>query len=242
MIEVQEITKSYGATVVLEKTSLQIHDGEVVVVIGPSGAGKSTMLRCINRLESIDSGQILLDGVSVGNSRRDVRELRKRVGMVFQSFNLFPHMSALKNVALAPVLAHGKSKAEALATAETLLAKVGLANKKDNLPSQLSGGQQQRVAIARALAMNPEVMLFDEPTSSLDPELIGEVQNVIADLAREGMTMVIVTHGMAFAQQVADTVVVMADGGILESGTPKEIFSSPKHQRTQTFLRSVLDA
>jgi polar amino acid transport system ATP-binding protein len=198
------------------------------------------MLRCINRLETIDSGQILVDGVSVGNSRSEVRDLRKRVGMVFQSFNLFPHMSALKNVTLAPMLALGKSKEESIATAEALLAKVGLSNKKDNLPSQLSGGQQQRVAIARALAMNPEVMLFDEPTSSLDPELVGEVQNVIADLARDGMTMMIVTHGMSFAREVADTVIVMADGKILESGPPEEMFTTPQHRRTQSFLQSIL--
>lgn len=240
MIQVQEISKSYGTTKVLDKASFDIRDGEVVVVIGPSGAGKSTMLRCINRLETIDSGQILVDGVSVGNSRSEVRDLRKRVGMVFQSFNLFPHMSALKNVTLAPMLALGKSKEESIATAEALLAKVGLSNKKDNLPSQLSGGQQQRVAIARALAMNPEVMLFDEPTSSLDPELVGEVQNVIADLARDGMTMMIVTHGMSFAREVADTVIVMADGKILESGPPEEMFTTPQHRRTQSFLQSIL--
>ncbi len=240
MIKIRDIQKSYGPTTILRDVSFDVNEGEVVVLIGPSGAGKSTMLRCINQLETIDSGEILVDGSATGTHKSDVRALRKRVGMVFQNFNLYPHMTALKNVALGPILAHGKPKQEAYAHAAELLDKVGLGAKTGNYPSQLSGGQQQRVAIARALAMEPEAILFDEPTSSLDPELVGEVQNVIADLAHEGMTMVIVTHGMEFARSIADTVHVMVDGTIIESGSAETIFSAPTHARTQSFLRSIL--
>ncbi|MCU1527869.1 MAG: hypothetical protein JWP75_1632 [Frondihabitans sp.] len=240
MISIQDVQKSYGTTAILKDVSFDVNDGEVVVLIGPSGAGKSTMLRCINKLETIDGGEIRFDGAVCGPSHHDVRNLRKRVGMVFQNFHLYPHLTAQKNVALAPVLARGLSKREAAERATELLEKVGLGGKLASYPSQLSGGQQQRVAIARALAMDPEVMLFDEPTSSLDPELIGEVQSVIADLAGEGMTMVIVTHGMEFARSIADTVHVMVDGRIIESGSAGSIFSAPTHDRTRSFLKTIL--
>ena len=240
MIEIDSITKRFGKSVVFEDLSLNVEDGTVIVVIGPSGAGKSTLLRCINGLERFEVGEIRFDGKPVGKSKRDIRELRKHVGMVFQSFNLFPHMTALKNVTLAPVLVQGTSRRLAEAEAAELLAKVGLAHKRDSLPSELSGGEQQRVAIARALAMNPKVMLFDEPTSSLDPERVVEVQDVIADLAGEGMTMWIATHAMAFARSIAHEVVVIADGGIVEKGPPDEVFVRPSQPRTQALLRTIL--
>ncbi|RYD03644.1 ABC transporter [Desulforamulus aquiferis] len=251
MIKAQDVNKTFGQLQVLKGVSLDIQLGEVVVIIGPSGSGKSTLLRCINHLESIDIGNIFFDGQSVafqeipgGNripvKRKDIYNLRRQIGMVFQRFNLFPHMTALSNVMEGPLTVLGVTKGEARRLAESLLAKVGLANKANSYPSQLSGGQQQRVAIARALAMNPKVMLFDEPTSALDPELVGEVLNVIKDLASEGMTMLVVTHEMGFAREVADRVVFMDEGMIIETGTPEQIFSSPKHPRTREFLSNVI--
>ena len=239
MIEVKNISKSFGSTRVLEDVSLTVKKGEVVVVIGPSGAGKSTMLRCINRLETADSGTILVDGEEV--TAKNIRAIRTKMGMVFQQFNLFPHLTVYDNITLGPKRNRKMTKEEMDKTVDTLLKKVGLADKKDAYPTQLSGGQQQRIAIARALAMNPEYMLFDEPTSALDPELIGEVLNVMKQLAEDGMTMIIVTHEMSFARDVADRVIVMADHHIIEEGAPAELFSNPKEERTRSFLRSVLE-
>lgn len=240
MIEVSNVSKHFGQNTVLDDVSLVVPDGKVVAVIGRSGAGKSTILRCINGLEPIQAGEIRLDGMLVGGSRKHVRELRKHVGMVFQSFNLFPHMTALRNVALAPQIVLRKTRREAERTAEELLEKVGLGSKLGRLPSELSGGEQQRVAIARALAMSPSAMLFDEPTSSLDPELVGEVQEVIAALAKDGMTMMIATHGMGFARSIAHEVAVMDRGTIIEIGPPDVIFTKPAHERTQALLRTIL--
>jgi ABC-type polar amino acid transport system ATPase subunit len=241
MISLQNIRKSFGKHVVLEDVSLNVEKGEVVVIIGPSGSGKSTLLRCINKLESIDSGVISIDGEVMKDKMAAIREMRKKVGMVFQSFNLFPHLSVKENVSLGPINALGTSPKEVDKTVDELLEKVGLKEKKDSFPAQLSGGQQQRIAIARALAMKPKALLFDEPTSALDPELVGEVLAVMKNLASEGMTMVVVTHEMNFAREVADRVIVMADGGIIEAGTPEDIFTSPKEERTRQFLRSVLE-
>jgi ABC-type polar amino acid transport system ATPase subunit len=241
MITLQNIRKSFGKHVVLEDVSLSVETGEVVVIIGPSGSGKSTLLRCINKLESIDSGVISIDGEVMQEKKTIIREMRKKVGMVFQSFNLFPHLSVKGNISLGPLNALGTPTKEADKTVDELLKKVGLLEKKDAFPTQLSGGQQQRIAIARALAMKPKAMLFDEPTSALDPELVGEVLAVMKNLASEGMTMVVVTHEMNFAREVADRVIVMADGGIIEDGAPEDIFSSPKEERTKQFLRSVLE-
>jgi ABC-type polar amino acid transport system ATPase subunit len=241
MIELKNIRKSFGKNVVLEDVSLEVKAGQGVVIIGPSGSGKSTLLRCINKLETIDSGEISIDGSKMTEKKSDIREMRKKVGMVFQSFNLFPHLSVRENISLGPVNALGVRGQEADKTVDELLAKVGLSAKKDSFPGQLSGGQQQRIAIARALAMKPKAMLFDEPTSSLDPELVGEVLAVMKQLAKEGMTMIVVTHEMGFAREVADRVIVMADGGIIEDGAPADIFSSPKEERTKHFLRSVLE-
>lgn len=241
MIEAKHIHKSFGHLEVLKDVSLEVKKGEVVVIIGPSGSGKSTMLRCINRLETVNSGDIFIDGVKLGHKAAQIREMRTKLGMVFQQFNLFPHLTVFQNITLGPKRVLGKSKAELNAICDTLLAKVGLSDKKNNYPGQLSGGQQQRIAIARALAMDPEYMLFDEPTSALDPELIGEVLEVIRQLAREGMTMIIVTHEMNFAREVANRVIVMADGRIIESGPPAQIFSDPQEERTRQFLRSVVD-
>lgn len=240
MIEIRSVSKRFGDSLVLDNVSLTVPVGQVVAVIGPSGAGKSTLLRCINGLERVQQGEIRLDDQVVGGSNRHVRELRRNVGMVFQSFNLFPHLTALKNVALGPRRVLGRSRVEAEQIATELLDRVGLANKANSLPAQLSGGQQQRVAIARALAMKPKVMLFDEPTSSLDPELVVEVQDVIAALADTGMTMMITTHGMGFARSIANLVVVMADGRIVEADAPEVIFSRPNHSRTRALLRTVL--
>ncbi|GAB6157180.1 amino acid ABC transporter ATP-binding protein [Desulfotomaculum varum] len=250
MVIAENVRKSFGKLQVLKGISLEVKQGEVVVIIGPSGSGKSTFLRCINHLEARDSGVVTVDGQPVGFSQsggrllpvkgKDLCRLRCSIGMVFQRFNLFPHMTALANVMEGPVTVLGKSREEARHLAEELLAKVGLADKADSFPSQLSGGQQQRVAIARALAMKPKLMLFDEPTSALDPELVGEVLAVIKNLAAEGMTMIIVTHEMGFAREVADRVVFMDEGKIIESGTPEQIFTSPRHPRTREFLSSVL--
>jgi polar amino acid transport system ATP-binding protein len=251
MIYAHKITKSYGSTAVLENVSLEVDAGEVVCLIGPSGAGKSTFLRCLNHLERPDSGYVLIDSKLIGYALQgdDLHEMsdkqmsraRADVGMVFQRFNLFAHLTALQNVTLAPKLAKGYSEKAAADRARELLARVGLEHKTDRFPSQLSGGEQQRVAIARALAMDPKVMLFDEATSALDPELVGEVLGVIRDLAADGMTMVMVTHEMGFAREVASRVAFLADGGIVEQGTPAQMFSAPRHERTAQFLARVLD-
>jgi len=240
VISVSDLHKSFGKLEVLKGISCEVSDREVVCVIGPSGSGKSTFLRCLNLIESITSGIVTINGHDLNSSSTNRNLVRQDVGMVFQSFNLFPHMSVLNNVMLAPMKVSKISRAEALTTAEALLAKVGLSEKADVYPSKLSGGQMQRVAIARALAMGPTVMLFDEPTSALDPETVGEVLGVMKNLAQEGMTMMVVTHEMGFAREVADRVIFMDDGVIVEEGSPKEIFERPQHQRTQTFLSKVL--
>ena len=224
----------------LDGVSAEIHKGEVVVVIGPSGSGKSTFLRCLNLLELPTGGQILFDGVDITDKNCNINLHRQKMGMVFQHFNLFPHMTILKNMTIAPMQLLHKSKEEAEKTALELLGRVGLADRANAYPSQLSGGQKQRVAIVRALAMQPEVMLFDEPTSALDPEMVGEVLEVMQELAKSGMSMVVVTHEMGFAREVADRVLFMADGKLLEEGTPDEIFTHPKSERLQDFLAKVL--
>jgi polar amino acid transport system ATP-binding protein len=219
---------------------MQVREGEVVCVIGPSGSGKSTFLRCMNMLEEITAGEVIVDDYNLSDKNVDINKVRENIGMVFQHFNLFPHMTVLKNIMFAPTELGKQSKAEARETAMKLLDRVGLADKADALPGQLSGGQKQRVAIARALAMNPDIMLFDEPTSALDPEMVGEVLGVMNDLAREGMTMMIVTHEMGFAREVSDRVVFMDGGYIVEEGTPQEVFGNPKNERTISFLEKVL--
>ena len=240
MIKVENVHKWFGDLHVVRGVSFEVEKGEVVVVIGPSGSGKSTLLRCINRLVDPDEGDVYIDGVSITGARKDVERLRSQVSMVFQNFNLFTHLTVLQNVTLGPTkvrrVAHGKARELGL----QLLEKVGLRDKADYYPAQISGGQQQRVAIARALAMNPKAVLFDEPTSALDPELIGEVLDVMTQLAREGLTMVVVSHEMGFVRSVAKRVLFMADGLILDDGTPEEIFQSPKHARTQEFISRIL--
>ncbi|MCW5256464.1 amino acid ABC transporter ATP-binding protein [Verminephrobacter aporrectodeae subsp. tuberculatae] len=231
-----KVRKLYGDFVALNGVSLQVNKGEVMCLIGPSGSGKSTLLRCTNALETIDGGRVLLDGQPLPGDERQMRKLRQRMGMVFQSFELFPHKSALDNVAMGPVTVLGMPQDAARERARRLLDKVGLAAKADNFPANLSGGQQQRVAIARALAMEPEVMLFDEPTSALDPETVGEVLSVMQKLAQEGMTMIVVTHEMGFARRVADWVVVFESGAIIEQGPPGQIFDHPTVERTRDFL------
>lgn len=240
MIEVKDLHKSYGKLNVLQGITETIQDQEVVCVIGPSGSGKSTFLRCLNLLETPTSGVITINGVEITDPKNDVNKIRENLGMVFQRFNLFPHMSVLDNITLAPIKVKGMNKAEAEKAAMELLKKVGLVDKANAYPDNLSGGQQQRVAIARALAMQPAIMLFDEPTSALDPEMVGEVLNVIRDLAQEGMTMVIVTHEMGFAREVADRVLFIDDGKVLEQGTPQELFQNPQQERTKSFLAKVL--
>ena len=232
----ENVRKMYGDFVALNGVSLQVNKGEVMCLIGPSGSGKSTLLRCTNALETLNGGRVLLDGVALPANESEVRKVRQRMGMVFQSFELFPHKSALDNVAMGPITVLGMDEAAARERAMKLLDKVGLSTKAGNFPANLSGGQQQRVAIARALAMEPEVMLFDEPTSALDPETVGEVLNVMKKLAEEGMTMIVVTHEMSFAQRVANWVVVFENGAILEEGPPAQIFDNPTKARTRDFL------
>lgn len=240
MIQVKGLNKSFGKNHVLKEINLVVGESDVVVLIGASGSGKSTLLRCLNFLELADSGEIRIDGKEVDPRRDDLNRIRQDVGMVFQHFNLFPHMNVLENVMEAPVHVKKADRKQAKTEAEDLLDKVGLSDKARAYPSQLSGGQQQRVAIARSLAMNPRVMLFDEPTSALDPELVGEVLQVIKSLAKEGMTMVIVTHEMGFAREVSDRVLFMDQGTIVEEGKPEELFSQPKEDRTRSFLDKVL--
>ena len=239
MIELRHVEKYYGDLHVLQDISLSVRKGEVVVIIGPSGSGKSTLCRSINRLEMIDSGEILLEGAPIPREGKKLAELRAQIGMVFQSFNLFAHMSVLDNITLAPVDVLRKGRKEAREEALQLLERVGVRDQADKVPAQLSGGQQQRAAIARSLAMHPKVMLFDEPTSALDPEMIQEVLNVIAELAKEGMTMLIVTHEMNFARRVADRVIFMDGGQIVEENTPDRFFSDPESQRARDFLHSL---
>ncbi|GAB2026133.1 amino acid ABC transporter ATP-binding protein [Lactovum odontotermitis] len=240
LIETKNLHKSFGRNEVLKGLDIQISKGEVVVMIGPSGSGKSTFLRCMNLLETPTQGEVYFEGTNIADKSVDVFEHRQKMGMVFQQFNLFPNMTVLDNLALAPVKTGKMSKEEASKKSLELLERVGLAEKADAYPQSLSGGQQQRVAIARALVMQPDVMLFDEPTSALDPEMVGEVLSVMQELAQEGMTMVVVTHEMGFARNVADRVLFMSDGAIVETGTPEEVFDSPKETRTQEFLAKVL--
>ncbi|SFG44392.1 polar amino acid transport system ATP-binding protein [Halopelagius inordinatus] len=240
LLEFDEVDKFFGETHVLKDVSLDIDDGEVCVVVGPSGSGKSTLLRCANRLEEIQDGEIRLDGQSISDPTANINYLRQRIGMVFQSFNLFPHKTALENVTLAPEKVKGMNESEARERAESLLDRVGLDGQANSYPNQLSGGQQQRVAIARALAMDPRVMLFDEVTSALDPELVGEVLGVMRQLAEEGMTMMVVTHEMGFAREVGDRIVLMADGRIVETGEPKQFFENPETDRGKQFLSKLL--
>ena len=240
MIKVSNLKKSYGDKLVLKEVNTEIQDGSVVVVIGPSGSGKSTFLRCLNRLEEVDSGNIFYDDIELTSKTVDIDKMRQHIGMVFQHFNLFPHKSILDNITLAPISLNLMSRADAEKKGMELLKRMGLEDKATVYPSSLSGGQKQRVAIARALAMEPKVMLFDEATSALDPEMVGEVLNVMKDLAKEGMTMIVVTHEMGFAKEVADRVLFMEEGIIYEDGTPDEIFNNPKEKRTQEFLSKVL--
>jgi len=244
VIDARNVVKTFhgrGQVVrAVDDVTTAVTKGEVVVIIGPSGSGKSTFLRCLNGLETFDSGHIVIDGMDLAAKKTDINLVRREVGMVFQQFNLFPHKTVLENITLAQQVVRGRKAAEADETARKLLKKVGIAEKESEYPARLSGGQQQRVAIARALAMNPKVMLFDEPTSALDPEMVGEVLDVMKQLAREGMTMVVVTHEMGFAREVADRVLFMGGGKLVEEGIPSEIFSNPKEERTKLFLNQVL--
>ena len=240
LIEVQNLKISFGDLHVIKDMSTTIHKGEKIVVIGPSGSGKSTFLRCLNRLETPDSGKIIFEGHDMTDPKNKLDECRQKMGMVFQHFNLFPHLTVLQNITLAPVTLKLKTQEEAEKEALELLERIGLPDKANVYPSTLSGGQKQRIAIVRSLAMHPDVMLFDEPTSALDPEMVGEVLEVMKDLAKEGMTMVVVTHEMGFAREVADRVLFMADGYIAEEGTPEQIFQTPNCDRLQQFLKSVL--
>jgi len=240
VIDVKHLYKQFGSHVVLKDISTTIREGEKIVVIGPSGSGKSTFLRCLNLLDVPTSGEIAIDGVTVTDPKVDINLVRQKMGMVFQNFNLFPHLTVTQNITLAPLELKLMSPAEALKKAQDLLARVGLTEKADEYPSRLSGGQKQRIAIARALAMNPKIMLFDEPTSALDPEMIGEVLDVMQELADEGMTMVVVTHEMGFARKVGNRIFFMDDGVLAEEGTPEQIFDHPQNPRTKTFLSKVL--
>ncbi|MCY7568852.1 amino acid ABC transporter ATP-binding protein [Bacillus safensis] len=240
MIRIEKLNKYFGELHVLKDIDLTVYENDVVVLIGASGSGKSTLLRCMNFLEIKNDGDIIIDGSPVHPKRDQLNEMRQKIGMVFQHFNLFPHKTVLENIIEAPVMVKKTKKAQAIAEASALLEKVGLADKANVYPSKLSGGQKQRVAIARSLAMKPDVMLFDEPTSALDPELVGEVLQTMKSLAKEGMTMVIVTHEMGFAKEVADRVVYMHEGRIVEEGVPSELFDSPREERTKLFLSSIL--
>ncbi len=240
MIEIRGVSKFFGSFQALKDISFTVRDGEKVVIIGPSGSGKSTILRSINRLESVDSGSIIVDGMNVNDPKVDICKVREEVGMVFQSFNLFPHKTVLENLTLAQTVVRKRPLHEAREISMALLEKVGIAEKASAYPAKLSGGQQQRVAIARSLAMNPKVILFDEPTSALDPEMIGEVLDVMKTLALEGMTMVVVTHEMGFAREVADRVIFMDHGSIVEEGTPEHFFTAPTHERAKLFLSQIL--
>lgn len=240
MITVKNLSKKFGHNLVLKDISASIADGEVVVVIGPSGSGKSTFLRCLNGLEEASGGQILVDGKDITSKDTDINKVREEMGMVFQHFNLFPHKTVLENLTLAPKLVKGRGEEENKKKALDLLDRVGLLEKKDAYPASLSGGQKQRIAIVRALCMDPKVLLFDEPTSALDPEMVGEVLDVMKDLAREGMTMVVVTHEMGFAREVGDRILFMDQGVILEEGSPEEIFDHPQEERTKDFLSKVV--
>jgi ABC-type polar amino acid transport system, ATPase component len=240
-ILVENLVKKYGENTVLNNISTSIKEGDVVCIIGPSGSGKSTFLRCLNRLEEPTSGDIIIDGAHLMDKNVNINQVRQHIGMVFQHFNLFPHLSILENIILAPTDLKGLSKQEATENAIKLLETVGLADKKDAYPDNLSGGQKQRVAIARALAMNPDIMLFDEPTSALDPEMVGDVLNVMKKLAEQGMTMVIVTHEMGFAKEVANRVMFIDGGNFLEDGTPEDVFDNPTNERTKDFLDKVLN-
>ena len=241
MIKIENLHKKFHQLEVLKGIDVNVEKGEIIAIIGPSGSGKSTFLRCINRLEEPTYGKIFIDGENILDKKTDINKIREKVGMVFQHFNLFPHKTVMENIILAPMKLKGLSKEEAETKALELLQKVGLVEKKDTYPNKLSGGQKQRIAIARALAMEPEVMLFDEPTSALDPEMIKEVLDVMIDLAKDGMTMLIVTHEMGFAKNVASRILFMNDGIILEDETPEEFFNNPKHNRTKEFLYKVLN-
>jgi polar amino acid transport system ATP-binding protein len=240
MVEAREISKFFGTFKALDRVSFDVYDGEKVVIIGPSGSGKSTLLRSINGLERVDRGRILVDGVDIHDPKTDINKVREDVGMVFQAFNLFPHKTVVENLTLAQVVVRKRPRDEAVERAMGLLRKVGIPEKAHAYPAQLSGGQQQRVAIARSLAMGPKLMLFDEPTSALDPEMIGEVLEVMKALAREGMTMVVVTHEMGFAREVADRVIFMDSGAIVEDGPPARLFKEPAQERTKLFLSQIL--
>lgn len=240
MIEVDNLKKNFAANEVLKNINLNVERQEVLVIIGPSGSGKSTLLRCINQLESITSGHVRIEGVDIADKKSDINKIRRDVGMVFQQFNLFPHLTVLDNITLAPLKVRKIPKEQAEAKARELLGKVGLLDKADVYPDSLSGGQKQRIAIARALAMEPKMMLFDEPTSALDPEMVGEVLDVMKRLAKDGMTMVVVTHEMGFAREVGDRVIFMDGGYIVEENEPKELFSHPREERTKSFLSKVL--
>ncbi|PFG03136.1 amino acid ABC transporter ATP-binding protein [Bacillus sp. es.036] len=240
IIQVKDLKKSFGQLEVLKNINTDVKEKEVVCVVGPSGSGKSTFLRCLNKLEEITGGSVIVNGHNIADPKTNINKVRQDVGMVFQHFNLFPHKTVVENVTLAPIKVKGENKQNSAKKAKELLAKVGLEDKANNYPGELSGGQKQRVAIARALAMEPSVMLFDEPTSALDPEMIGEVLEVMKDLAKEGMTMVVVTHEMGFAREVGDRVIFMDGGYIVEENVPNELFSNPQNERTQAFLSKIL--
>lgn len=239
-IHIKDATKVFGKVIAVKNANIEVKAGEVVLIVGPSGSGKSTLLRCVNRLEHLTRGEIWIDRDRVTDHNANIRKIREEVGMVFQNFNLFPHLTALENISISPRIVKGIARKESEQIARKLLVRVGLAEKEESYPEQLSGGQQQRVAIARALAMNPKVMLFDEPTSALDPEMIKEVLDVMLDLAKEGMTMLVVSHEMGFAKAAADQVVFMDEGEVIETGTPDELFNNPREQRTKRFLEHIL--
>ena len=240
MIEIKNVNKSFGSNHVLKNVSTTIKKGEKVVIIGPSGSGKSTLLRCMNLLEGPSSGSIIFEGEKITDKKCDINKVRQKMGMVFQHFNLFPHLTVMENITLAPIKLNLQTKDEAEDVALKLLERIGLADKKDEYPNKLSGGQKQRIAIVRSLAMKPDIMLFDEPTSALDPEMIGEVLKLMKDLAEEGMTMVVVTHEMGFAKSVANRILFMDEGQILEENSPADFFSNPKHERAKEFLSKIL--